>query len=68
MLVTEIAKKAGVSIATVSRVLNDHPSVRPETVQQVRRAMEGMPYDRFAVRRQTANGFADRLVYLCRPP
>ncbi|MGB7157498.1 MAG: LacI family DNA-binding transcriptional regulator [Tepidisphaeraceae bacterium] len=51
MLVTDIAKKAGVSIATVSRVLNEHPSVRPETVQQVRRAMEGMPYDRFAIRR-----------------
>jgi LacI family transcriptional regulator len=51
MLVTEIARKAGVSIATVSRVLNDHPSVRPETVAQVRRAMEGVPYDRHAIRR-----------------
>jgi DNA-binding LacI/PurR family transcriptional regulator len=51
MLVTDIAKKAGVSISTVSRVLNEHPSVRPETVEQVRRAMGGVPYDRAAIRR-----------------
>lgn len=31
----EIAKKAGVSQATVSRVLSNHPSIKPETKQNV---------------------------------
>lgn len=31
----EIAEKAGVSQATVSRVLSNHPSIKPETKQNV---------------------------------
>lgn len=51
MRVSEIAQRAGVSIATVSRVLNDNPSVRPETALQVRKILDQFPYDRHAVRR-----------------
>ena len=51
MSFTEIARLAGVSITTVSRVMNNHPSVRPETASQVKKAMEGISYDRYAVRR-----------------
>src|SRR3954464_9570549 len=51
MSVLEIAKRAGVSTATVSRVLNNHPSVRPETLLQVRKVLEHIGYRRPLIRR-----------------
>ncbi|MCC6682220.1 MAG: LacI family DNA-binding transcriptional regulator [Phycisphaeraceae bacterium] len=44
MSITEIAKLAGVSTATVSRVINSYPNVSPRSVKRVTRAMEGMGY------------------------
>src|SRR4051812_40275990 len=44
MSIAEVAKAAGVSTATVSRVLNDLPGVRTETIQQVRAAVEALNY------------------------
>jgi LacI family transcriptional regulator len=51
MSVAEIARIAGVSVATVSRVLNNHPRVRPETAQQVRRVLDDLGYVRPVIRR-----------------
>jgi len=51
MSVVEIARLAGVSTATVSRVLNNHPSVRPETSLQVRKVLEDIGYRRPLIRR-----------------
>lgn len=51
MSIAEIAKCAGVSIATVSRVLNNSPGVRPQTIQQVREALQSVPYNHSAMRR-----------------
>lgn len=42
----DVARLAGVSHQTVSRVLNDHPSVRPETRQRVLDAMRALNYRR----------------------
>jgi DNA-binding LacI/PurR family transcriptional regulator len=42
--VFDVAKAAGVSHQTVSRVLNDHPSVRPGTRQKVLDAMSALSY------------------------
>lgn len=42
--VREIAKLAGVSISTVSRVLNDHPSVDDETRKRVRAVIDSNGY------------------------
>lgn len=42
--VTEIARLAGVSVATVSRVMNDPSIVRAETAAAVRAAMEQVNY------------------------
>ncbi|MGN6627646.1 MAG: LacI family DNA-binding transcriptional regulator [Tepidisphaeraceae bacterium] len=42
--ISEVAKAAGVSTATVSRVLNDLPGVRDETIQQVRMAVDELNY------------------------
>lgn len=40
----DVAREAGVSVATVSRALNDHPSVNPELVERVRLAAAKLGY------------------------
>jgi LacI family transcriptional regulator len=44
MSITRVAKLAGVSSSTVSRVINNSPRVAPETVESVRRAMQELNY------------------------
>jgi DNA-binding LacI/PurR family transcriptional regulator len=50
MSIVEVAKVAGVSTATVSRVMNGQPGVRPETVAQVRAVMLQLNYTRLRTR------------------
>ena len=40
----EVAKYAGVSVATVSRVLNDSESVKPSTAKRVKEAIQKLDY------------------------
>ncbi len=40
----DVAKDAGVSYQTVSRVINDHPSVSPETRQRVQEVIRALGY------------------------
>lgn len=42
--IKDVAEKAGVSKATVSRIINGQGSFRKETIEQVRRAMEELHY------------------------
>src|SRR5581483_11188374 len=51
MSIVQVAKYAGVSTATVSRVLNSVPVVSEETVRNVRAAMEALKYDPMEVKR-----------------
>jgi DNA-binding LacI/PurR family transcriptional regulator len=51
MSIVRVAKYAGVSTATVSRVLNSVPVVSEETVRNVRAAIEALKYDPFEVKR-----------------
>lgn len=44
MSITKVAELAGVSSSTVSRVINNHPRVAPETAEAVRRAMATLAY------------------------
>ncbi|MGD0176062.1 MAG: LacI family DNA-binding transcriptional regulator, partial [Candidatus Bathyarchaeia archaeon] len=44
MDIVQVAKRANVSTATVSRVLNGFPGVREKTVLRVRRAIAEMNY------------------------
>lgn len=44
MSITRVAKLAGVSSSTVSRVINNHPRVAPETAEAVRKAMQSLNY------------------------
>jgi len=50
----EVAQLAGVSRSTVSRVINDHPSVRPDTREQVWQAVRKSGYQPHAVARSLA--------------
>src|SRR5213075_2234786 len=59
MALMDVANHAGVSIATVSRVLNNEPGVRPETIEQVQRALRAAAYDPAAVRRGPRPGKRD---------
>jgi LacI family transcriptional regulator len=43
--IKDIARKANVSIATVSRALNDHPSVRPETKELILKIARELEYE-----------------------
>ena len=42
--IRDVAERAGVSYQTVSRVLNEHPSLRPDTVDRVRAAIDELGY------------------------
>jgi len=42
--VADVAKYAGVSTATVSRVLNDSQSIRPQTREKVQKAVQALGY------------------------
>ena len=42
--VKDVAKKAGVATSTVSRVVNDHPSISEDTKKKVRKIMAEMGY------------------------
>ena len=44
MTIINVAKRAGVSKATVSRVINEQGNVAPETVRAVHKAMEEINY------------------------
>ena len=44
LTISDIARAAGVSPATVSRVLNHNPSVAPELIERVEAAIEEMNY------------------------
>jgi LacI family transcriptional regulator len=49
--IKDVAAEAGVSVATVSRVLNDHPSVSKDARRRVLAAVEGLAYRPNAVAR-----------------
>ncbi len=58
----DIAKKAGVSITTVSRVINNHPYVQEETRQRVKQVLEESNFipnsNASSLVRKTTNTFA----------
>lgn len=65
---SDVAKEAGVSIATVSRVLNGLGNVSPETAQGVHAAMRTLGYVPNNAARQLARGRSDLLGLLIRDP
>ena len=56
MTLSDVAEAVGVSSQTVSRVLNNHPSVRPETRQKVLAAVQALGYEPNLAARSLASG------------
>lgn len=56
VVMSDVARAAGVSQQTVSRVLHDHPSVRPETRARVNAAIERLGYQPNLAARSLAAG------------
>lgn len=61
--ISQVAAMAGVSIATVSRVLNDPSKVRPATVEKVSAAIDTLAYPR----PQPAMDLRNRLIVAVLP-
>lgn len=63
--IREVADRAGVSIKTVSRVVNNEPNVRPETRERVRDAVAALDYEPLPAARGLAGRrtFSIGLVY-----
>lgn len=57
--ISEVADRAGVSIKTVSRVVNNEPNVRPETRERVRQAVSDLDYEPLPA----ARGLAGRRTF-----
>lgn len=62
-----VAKKSGVSMSTVSRVLNNHPAVLPETRTKVLSVMKELDYvPNQLARGLSSNGFNNILIIFTR--
>jgi len=60
----DVAREAGVSIGTVSYVINGTKRVRPETVRKVEQAMRGLNYRPHAAAKALAMGRSDLIALL----
>lgn len=67
MNITELAKILGISIATVSRALNDHPEVSAKTRERVRHAAKKYDYNPNAAGRNLRSGRSYSTVLLLPP-
>jgi LacI family transcriptional regulator len=63
--INDVAERAGVSIKTVSRVMNNEPSVRKPTLEKVLQAVKALNYQPNAAARNLAgtNSFAIAFIY-----
>jgi DNA-binding LacI/PurR family transcriptional regulator len=64
----DVAKKAGVSHMTVSRVLNGHPNIRESTRERVLKTIDEMNYTRSSIARALATRRAMRIGVLVDSP
>lgn len=54
--IKDVAKKAGVSVMTVSRVLNDRPDVSPKTRKRIQKVIEELDYAPSEIARSLSHG------------
>ncbi|MFK7889783.1 MAG: LacI family DNA-binding transcriptional regulator [Granulosicoccus sp.] len=62
--VNDLARHAGVSLATVDRVLNDRPGVRDVTIQKVTKAIDALGYIRDTAAANLARNRVYRFVFI----
>lgn len=63
--IKDVAKKAGTSTATVSKVMNGSYSISEETIQRVKQAMEELNYQPNQRARNLANKSSQTIVFVC---
>ncbi len=63
--IRDVARRAGVSHQTVSRVLNDRPNISPETRVRVLDAMAALDYRPSRVARALSNGRSGTVGVIC---
>src|SRR5665647_2224960 len=56
LTIRDIAKLAGVSHTTVSRVINNHPSVKPETKEKIKRIIKDLNFSPHVSARSLSSG------------
>jgi LacI family transcriptional regulator len=64
----DVAKRAGVGVATVSRVLNNSPQVRPQTRQTVQHAIDSLAYRPSSAARQLSKQTRARTIGVITQP
>jgi DNA-binding LacI/PurR family transcriptional regulator len=62
--IVEVAERAGVGVGTVSRVLNEHPSVAAATRERVRAAIDELEYRPSPLARSLKRGRTHRIAVL----
>src|SRR5436309_10701536 len=60
----DIARQAGVSLATVDRVLHNRPGVRPDTVRRVKEAIKRNAFQPHVAAAELARGRARRFAFV----
>src|SRR5262245_8227493 len=60
----DIARQAGVSLATVDRVLHNRPGVRPDTIRRVRAAVEQNAFQPHVAAVELARGRIRRFAFV----
>src|SRR5215831_13483455 len=60
----DIAREAGVSLATVDRVLHNRPGVRPDTVRRVKEAIERNAFQPHVAAAELARGRLRRFAFV----
>ena len=60
----DIARQAGVSLATVDRVLHNRPGVRPDTVRRVKETIKQNAFQPHAAAAELARGRARRFAFV----
>ena len=62
--IKDVAKSAGTSVSTVSKVINDHYSISDETKARVRQVMRGLDYTPSVSAQNFARGSTRSVVFL----
>jgi LacI family transcriptional regulator len=64
VMLKDVAREAGVSTATVDRVLHGRPGVRPATIQRVRETIERLGFQPHAAAAELARGRSSRFCFI----
>lgn len=62
--ISDVAKRAGVSVATVSRVINGVASVQPASIEAVNRAVQELSYKPNSIGRNLRRSETNRIIVL----